>query len=117
MPATCCECNQVTNRFSQSEYRAAVRDGNGECRDCVDGVPRCTDCGREFSTGTYKSRLNSLKMHKQTHRARTVQCPVCRGEKRYASGDELAIVLPFICISTNKIKIFTRNISHHTCRC
>ena len=116
MPATCCQCDQVTNRFSQSEYRAAVRDNDGECRDCKAEIPRCTDCGREFHSGNFKSRLNALKMHKQTHRRKTVQCPVCEGEKRYASGDKLAIVLPFIYISMNKIKLFTRDISRHTCR-
>ena len=84
--ATCCECGQSTSRFTRSEYHDAVYNDNGMCKDCQRDVPRCVECGREFQGINFRDGLNRLKMHKQIHRPRDIQCPVCRSDKRYASG-------------------------------
>jgi DNA-directed RNA polymerase subunit RPC12/RpoP len=59
-------------------------DGASRCRDCVDGYVvessyKCHVCGSNFNS------QNEVNMHMQTHRPRTVACPVC-GDARFRSG-------------------------------
>ena len=82
MPHECMKCYQISNRFTAEEYRDGNRGLECICKDCQRGIPRCNTCGRDFDGGNLAHGLNQLKMHMQTHRERTVVCPVCRSESR-----------------------------------
>lgn len=99
MGRSCSECDDylANSQFSSNQWRKGP--GLSRCKGCVSGSTgsyggygdgsyygggtaytyQCNECHRSFSN------QNELTMHMQTHRPRTVSCPVC-GETRFASG-------------------------------
>jgi len=75
----CSECQEFCQPGDFSRSQWCKGQGFSRCIDCVNTPCSCQTCGRDFNS------QNQLKMHMQTHRPRTVACPIC-GDSRFASG-------------------------------
>jgi Zinc-finger of C2H2 type/Zinc finger, C2H2 type len=78
MSRKCSQCRTWKCGDDYSNNQWYKGDGYSRCRSCVDGY-FCQVCDREFN------HPNHLKMHIQTHRPRSIACPLC-GEERFRSG-------------------------------
>lgn len=78
MERKCSQCRRwkCGDDYSNNQWRKG--DGCSRCRRCVDGY-FCRVCRRQFD------HPNELEMHMQTHRPRSIACPLC-GEERFRSG-------------------------------
>lgn len=74
----CAQCGDYRHpdKFTNNQWRKG--DGYSRCVYCV-GTFTCSQCSRTFGSS------NEVEMHMQTHRPRTVACPIC-GECRFRSG-------------------------------
>jgi Zinc finger, C2H2 type len=72
----CSQCRTWKAHYSRTQWRKG--DGSSRCRSCIVGYC-CQVCDRCFDDP------NSLKMHMQTHRPKSIACPLC-GEQRFRSG-------------------------------
>jgi DNA-directed RNA polymerase subunit RPC12/RpoP len=84
----CAECDEYFTNSNYSRNQLLKGDGYSRCKGCVAGhsysyeqpvTYECHKCYRQFNSS------NELNMHMQTHRAKTVSCPVC-GDSRFKSG-------------------------------
>jgi len=94
MPHTCCRCHQTSNRFTADEYRDGNRGDPCICKDCQREIPRCLICAREFRGRNLADGLNQLNQHSQSHREKTVVCPVCRsGDRKFRTSADAVLHL------------------------
>lgn len=77
----CADCQEFLSYDDYSGNQLRKGDGVSRCKGCVHGVHgyQCQECNRNFNS------QNELNMHMQTHRARTVACPICR-DTRFKSN-------------------------------
>ncbi len=78
--------------MDHGEYNLGKRGFAATCKDCERNCPICVEYGREFQGRSIVDSLNQLKMHRISHKPRTVVCQVCRSEeKKFRSGADAVL--------------------------